>query len=291
MKKIGNLLSWFFILFITACSSTRNASFSPTETHQGSIAEFEGMIDLGVYKMYLHCMGSGIPTVIMEAGYNDISETWSLVQPKVAAFSRVCAYDRIGLGKSDPSHESRDSYQIVRDLYVLLTKAGISGPYVLVGHSLGGMYMRLFADLYQEEVDGLVLVDSAHIDDAEHCSAVLPPETPNESESLRSIREYLANPLTFPEIPDKIFEPGSLGDIPLVVLSVPKQQRAEDLPAGFRDAMDQIWVDLQEEWALISTRSTHILVYESSHFIQKDQPDQVINAILQVIDEARREYK
>ncbi len=72
--------------------------------------------------------------------------------------------------------------------------------------------------------------------------------------------------------------------MPLVVLSVPKLQRSYELRAEFRDGLDKIWVDLQEEWALISTRSTHILVYESSHFIQKDQPDQVIEAIKQVVE-------
>ncbi len=275
MKKYTFQL-WVFVLFLTACSSLLPASPSPGN-----------LVNVGGYEMYLHCIGTGTPTVIMEAGLNDVAETWSLVQPEVADFTRVCAYDRAGLGKSDPGPEPRDSYQIIKELHTLLKNAGIEGPYVLVGHSLGGIYMRLFADFYPEEVVGLVLVDSAHIDDPKRCKDVLPPESLNESESLRSIREYLANPLTFPEIPERIFAPGSLGDMPLVVLSVPKQQRPDDLPAEFRDALDMIWVDLQEEWALISTRSTHILVYESSHFIQKDQPDQVIDAIKQVVEDVR----
>jgi pimeloyl-ACP methyl ester carboxylesterase len=267
---------WVFVLFLTACSSLSPASPSPGN-----------LVNVGGYEMYLHCIGTGTPTVVMEAGFNDVAETWSLVQPEVANFTRVCAYDRAGLGKSDSGSEPRDSYQIIKELHNLLNKAGFEGPYVLVGHSLGGIYMRLFADYYPAEVVGLVLVDSAHIDDPNRCKEVLPPESLNESESLRSIREYLANPLTFPEIPERIFTPGSLGDMPLVVLSVPKQQRSDDLPAEFRDALDKIWVDLQEEWALISTRSTHILVYESSHFIQKDQPDQVIDAIKQVVEDVR----
>ncbi len=267
------LFLWVLGLFLTGCNSLLSASPSP-----GNLVKVSG------YEMYLYCMGTGTPTVILEAGLNDVSETWSLVQPEVASFTRVCAYDRAGLGKSELGPEPRDSYQIIKELHTLLTNAGIEGPYVLVGHSLGGIYMRLFADYYPEEVVGLVLVDSAHVDDPKRCNEILPPETLNESESLSSIREYLANPLTFPEIPERIFAPGSLGDMPLVVLSVPKQQRSDELPAEFRDGLDKIWVDLQEEWALISTRSTHILVYESSHFIQKDQPDQVIEAIKQVVE-------
>jgi len=280
VKIKANLLLWFIVLLLTACSSSLLVTPSSSR-----------LVNVGGYEMNLNCMGTGTPTVIMEAGYNDVSETWSLVQPEVASITRACSYDRAGLGKSDPGPEPRDSYQIVKELHILLANAGIEEPYVLVGHSLGGMYMRLYADYYQEEVAGLVLVDSAHIDDSERCAAVLPPESPNESESLKFIREWLANPPTFHELPEQLFEPGSLGDMPLVVLSVPRQQRPKDLPAGLSDALDEIWVDLQEEWARISTRSTHIFVYESGHFIQQDQPDLVIDAILQVIEEARRELQ
>lgn len=245
------------------------------------------MIDVDGHKMYLYCEGSGSPTVILEAGYNDVSDTWNLVQLEVAGFTRVCSYDRAGLRRSEPSPEPRDSDQIIQELHSLLENAGIGGPYILVGHSLGGMYMRLFADSYPDEVAGLVLVDAAHKDDAERCAAVLPPETTNESESLKELRAYLADPVIFPDIPDRIFEPGSLDDLPLVVLSVPSQQRPEDLPVELWNAMDKIWMDLQEEWALTSTNSTHILVYESSHFIQQDQPEQVIEAIRLIFNEVQ----
>ena len=280
MTKRATFLFLVLVLFLAACSSSLPASPSPGN-----------LVNVGGYDMYLYCAGTGTPTVIMESGYNDNSGTWSLVQPEVAKFTRVCVYDRAGLGQSDPAPEPHDSYQIIKELHSLLTNAGIEKPYVLVGHSLGGIYMRLFADNYPEEVVGLVLVDSAHVDDPKRCKEILPPESLNESESLRSIREYLANPLTFPDIPDEIFEPGSLGDMPLIVLSVPKQQRGEDLPAELRDSLDEIWVDLQEKWALISTRSTHILVYESSHFIQKDQPAQVIDAIKKVVEDVQLDSK
>ena len=287
MKIFQNLPLWLFVILITACSGSRTAFPSPAEVQQSDLTELEGFVDMGGYEMYLHCMGTGTPTVILEAGLNDVAETWSLVLPEVAGYTQVCAYDRAGLGQSDPGPEPRDSFQIIRELHNLLINAGIEEPFVLAGHSLGGMYMRLFADEYPEDVVGLVLVDSAHIDDPERCAAVLPPETPDESESLRLTREWLADPPTFTELPRQLFEPGSLGDMPLVVISVPHQQRPTDLPIGFSNALDEIWVELQNEWAQISLHSSHIFAYESGHFIQQDQPDLVIDAILQVVEEAR----
>jgi pimeloyl-ACP methyl ester carboxylesterase len=124
------------------------------------------MIDVGGYKMHLDCYGHGRPTVLLEAGLNDFSVQWARVQPAVAQFTRICAYDRAGLGWSDPSPHPRTSATMVKELYALLNKAGVTGPYVLVGHSFGGINMRLFARQYPDPVMGMVLVDSAHEEQA-----------------------------------------------------------------------------------------------------------------------------
>ena len=237
--------------------------------------------------LYLHCSGSGSPTVILEAGYNDISETWSLVQPEVARFTHVCAYDRAGLGQSDPVTEDRDSYQVVNELHSLLLDAEIDGPYVLAGHSLGGVYVRLYADQYPEDVAGLVLVDSSHKDQIERCAAVLPPESPDDSQALIYYRDWLSTNTLFSDMPRKIFEPGSLGDKMLVVIYSPEKDRGTDFPAGVSEEWDRIWIELQEEWGLISSRSTQIVADESGHYIQLDQPDLVIEAIYRVVEDAR----
>jgi pimeloyl-ACP methyl ester carboxylesterase len=267
---------------------TATPSTFPAEGEEETPPEFKGKVDIGGYGLYVHCVGTGTPTVILEAGYNDVAETWSLVQPEVARVTRVCAYDRAGLGKSDPGPEPRNSLQMVEELYTLLDRADIKGPYVLVGHSLGGMYARLFADRYQEEVVGLVLVDSSHIDQFRRNATVLPPESPNESESLRFYREWFTNPPSYPTLPRRLFEAGSLGDMPLVVLTSPVKERADDLPPGLSAKIDEIWVELQKEWAQLSSHSTHVIAQESGHFIQHDQPDLVIDAILEVVEEARR---
>ncbi|MGF1478477.1 MAG: alpha/beta fold hydrolase [Cyanophyceae cyanobacterium] len=121
------------------------------------------LVDIGGFLLHLNCIGQGTPKVVMDAGGAAPSITWGLVPSEIAKFTRVCTYDRAGLGWSDPNLRSpRTSQQSVDELHLLLTKAGINPPYILVGHSLGGVNMRLYASQYPEDVVGLVLVDSSH---------------------------------------------------------------------------------------------------------------------------------
>src|SRR5205085_1933646 len=113
-------------------------------------------------KMHLICMGQGQPAVVLDSGLSGSALDWSRVQPVVASFTQVCAYDRAGCGWSDPGPRPRTSQQIVDDLHALLQAAGIEPPYVLVGHSCGGLNVRVYAHRYPDEVAGLVLVDAAH---------------------------------------------------------------------------------------------------------------------------------
>lgn len=120
------------------------------------------LVDVGEHKMHIHCTGEGSPTLVMDIGIGWFSLIWSFVQPEVAKFTRVCTYDRAGYAWSDPNPTPRTSQQLVQELHTLLTNAGIEGPYVLVGHSLGGLNVRLFASQYPSEVVGIVLVDAVH---------------------------------------------------------------------------------------------------------------------------------
>ena len=118
------------------------------------------------------CSGNGPQTVILDAGLGSGSLDWSLVQPKIAEFTRVFSYDRAGYGWSDESSNSRTSDQIVEELHLLLNQAEIPKPYILVGHSFGGINMQLYFSKYPEEVQGIILVDSSHPEQVEK----LPPE-------------------------------------------------------------------------------------------------------------------
>lgn len=113
----------------------------------------------GRFSLYYHCEGTGQPVVLLEAAFTAAAAEWAWVQPAVAAVTRVCAYDRAGLGWSEESGQPHDAQHIARQLATLLRQAGIAGPYVVVGHSMGGLFIREYAGLYPGQVAGMVAID------------------------------------------------------------------------------------------------------------------------------------
>ncbi len=122
------------------------------------------LVDIGGYRLHIYCLGKGSPTVILDALFPGTVSNWAWVQPEVAKTTRVCAYDRAGLGWSDSGPEPRDAMQHARELHALLANAGEAGPYVLAGHSLGGLSVRMYADQYPDEVAGMVLIEGTNPD-------------------------------------------------------------------------------------------------------------------------------
>ncbi|MCK6583365.1 MAG: alpha/beta hydrolase [Anaerolineales bacterium] len=120
------------------------------------------LVDVNGHLMHIHCMGSGSPTVVIDAGNGSFSVEWTPIQQEVSQFTRVCTYDRSGYGWSEAGPQPRDGAQVVSELHDLLRAAGEAGPYLLVGHSLGGVHVRLFAAQYPNEVAGLILIDTAY---------------------------------------------------------------------------------------------------------------------------------
>lgn len=168
LKKFCLGLAALLLLFVCAGALYQ---FISTKLDEKRYPPPGKMIDIGSYKLHIYCMGSGEPTVILEAGMGDNSLDWGLVQPEIAKFTRVCSYDRAGTGWSDASPLSRTSQNIADELHTLLKNADVPGPYILVGHSFGGLDIRLFASKYPNEVVGMVLVESSHEDQLEK----LPP--------------------------------------------------------------------------------------------------------------------
>lgn len=122
------------------------------------------LIDVGGHRLHVHCMGTGGPAVVMDAGAGGSSLDWHLVQPEVATFTRACAYDRGGFGWSEPGPMPRTIDRLAEELHSLLVNAEIPPPYVLVGHSFAGLNVRRFACKYPDEVAAIVLVDATHED-------------------------------------------------------------------------------------------------------------------------------
>lgn len=120
------------------------------------------LIDINSHQMHLYCVGTGSPTVVLESGLGETHLNWSAVQAEVALITRVCSYDRPGFGWSDPTDDVSYSPDVATTLHTLLSTAGETGPYILIGHSYGGIHVRSFAYQYPDDVSGIVLVDSSH---------------------------------------------------------------------------------------------------------------------------------
>jgi len=163
-RKAVNICKGIFISILMSSSAiaadeTSKVIDDPAYTHAQRLIEVEPG-----RKLNLYCLGEGTPTVIFVSGLADDTSAWARVQPAIAAHTRVCSYDRAGIGYSDAGRRPADSANIVDDLHRLLKAASIKPPYILVGHSMGGMHARLYADSYLTEVSGMVLVDSADED-------------------------------------------------------------------------------------------------------------------------------
>jgi pimeloyl-ACP methyl ester carboxylesterase len=281
------------------------------------------LVDMGGYKMHIYCIGSGSPTVILDSGLGDSMLSWARVQSHIAQFTRVCSYDRAGMGWSDPSPNPRTSREVARELYELLQKSEIKPPYILVGHSWGGLNMQVFAKNHLQELSGMVLVDSSHENQfsrfPEEVQRTLPgeyaeirkaqvllpfgiprlmgscednpPELKSETNAVgcqsKVFAEIMAELKSFESDPGDSLTPGLLGNLPLVVLSHDSKQPLAGIPAAAQAQMAQIWIAMQNELAQLSTNSSHIEVKDSGHYIQIDQPSYVIDAIRTLVLRAR----
>ena len=225
-------------------------------------------IDIGGYSLHIECSGSGSPTVVFISGFGDDHTIWYQQEPKVAVETRECAYDRAGLGQSEPGPGNTfTSADAARDLSGLLDGAGIGGPLVLVGHSFGGEVALEFAAMHPELVGGVVLVDS-----------------PSEATWHGPFGEWLAKQDLGteggrrPETSDDeaaVQSPGALGSKPLVVLTHGEIQ--------FPARLEPLWLRFQAGLAKTSSDAVHVIATSAGHYIHTEQPALVVEAIRQVV--------
>lgn len=277
--------------------------------------EYKGMgslVPVDGRRMYLACRGSGSPTVVLESGLGETSAYWGWIAPTVARDTRVCVYDRAGRGRSDEAKAPRDGVGVAADLRSLL--AHVPGPFVLVGHSSGAQYVRIFAERYPEEVAGVVLLDPQPAEALtrlpmfpafyrvfRRVSALfpslarigvarlmflgdaggLPPQArklrraySSSARSSRSLRDEFAQ---LPTALAQANEARSLGDVPLIVVT------------AARDAQEG-WLPLQGEMAALSSNSLHHILANATHSsLVEEEPDAQTSsqAIRQVVESAR----
>lgn len=243
-------------------------------------------VDVGGYQLYMQRMGRGTPTVLFEAGLGEDVSTWNNVQPEVSQFTLTCAYDRANNGKSDqrPATIKIRAQQIAKELHLLLLNGHIPGPYVLVGHSVGGLFIQMYACQYPQDVAGMVLIDSTHPEQAIRLAEALGPEFTKEAR-----QSFPAEGMTYDDLLAIQAHIDSVKDrfpnVPLIVLA---RSIFKPGPTWTAEQLRTVWMGLQTDLSKRSSKGKLIIADNSSHFIQNDRPDLVIQSIQQVIREAQR---
>ena len=282
------------------------ASASETDTAPGTF------VDVGSHRLHIHCTGRGSPAVVFESALGSTSLDWVNVQPEVSRFTRACSYDRAGYGWSESGPEPRHADRIAGELDRLLVRADVPPPYVLVGHSFGGLAVRLFvARKEPRAVAGLVLVDAAHEHQFQRMESagVRVPMAPTGRrfvisnhwlvpsalpQSLKPLAQRLAlarkaKRALYGELGSLRHSARQVGSIrrkpvaPVIVLA-----RNPRRDAGHaRDRLEGTWLDLQRELARAMKNGSLQVVPGSGHYIHLDHPDWVVGAIRTIVDRYR----
>ena len=271
------------------------------------------LVDVGGYRLHINCTGSGSPTVVIDAGWGDWSTAWGLVQSEVAQTTRVCTYDRAGTGWSDAGPLPRNATQFAKEMYTLLQAAHIQAPYVLAGHSLGGLPVRVFAGTYPSEVAGVVLIDSmtpqqftqapTEVQSQPNPQArplslpamlarvgivrllarpldLVPSGSPDEKAAYsrvvrtQNVQAYIDEGEGMPAAGAEAGAVKSFGDLPLIVLTA----KLNKLPN---------WQERQTELLKLSSNSVQLFA-GSDHNIHFEAPDAAVAAINQMVAQVRQ---
>lgn len=246
--------------------------------------------------------GSGLPAVVFETGLGVEADGWQIVFQAVSRWTSVFRYDRANRGDSDPVSKPRTAGDLAADLRALLIHAAIPRPVVLVGHSLGGLIVRLYAHQHPCDVAGLVLIDPLHGDQFERTAPLFFAPAPDEPASLTQMRRFWTggwrDPAQNAEGVDLVASQAqakaidSLGALPVIVVTAGAYLRdAPSTTAGQQTGqqLQALWREMHREMLAQSSNAAHILAEDSGHFIQREQPEVVIAAVRQMLEAVRGE--
>lgn len=262
----------------------------------GTGAESPGphAVDVGGRTLQVLRQGKGTPVVVIEAGMGEPpleSGSWQRVVGDLSKDHEVVLYNRAGLGGSDPAPQlPRSSKDVASDLHRLLERLKLKGPFLLVGHSFGGLHLRVFASEYPDDVAALVLVDATHPDQDDRWLSALPKPRAGEPEPVLRARQFLQRRRHDPQANPERIDPKvsatqansgrGLGDKPLVILTHHADFKIDpSLPADVSAVMEKVWQDLAEEMKGLSTRSTLHRSRMGGHALQAEDPDLVVAGI------------
>jgi pimeloyl-ACP methyl ester carboxylesterase len=257
-KVIRQNVILFTALFLAGCASLPNVKVHDIQNRRVAYAS----------------KGEGTPVIVLESGYGALMSTWAPIFESLSEVTRVFAYDRPGYGHSALNQAPATARELAEQLHQNLISTGHAPPYVLVGHSGGGLYVNVFARMYPAEVAGVVLIDSSHPLQFEYYRKEQPNryselvtitangKTKYEGSILKNIHTEFASIEPFP-------------NIPIIVLTAEKIA-----PVEFHEK----WLEFQEDLANMSTKATHRIVTGSSHWVHKDKPQVVIEEITRLIN-------
>lgn len=226
-------------------------------------------------KLFAKLVGENIdkPTIVMDAGYGDYSKAWDSVISELSLLTDVLIYDRAGLGKSESSSRPRTSREMIIELKELVKGTKIELPFILVGHSFGGVNARLYANEYPNDVCGLILVDSTPEDYREKFLPTM------EDEFQRAYNKQFVHEGNYDEFMEslkQLKESRRKLNVPLIVLSAGKK-------AHYSKESQELWNELQSELLEISTKGEFVIAENSAHYIQNDEPEVVVNAVKRLL--------
>lgn len=297
MERIVTIIGGLLLLLVISLIGISCERESPPPSEQ--------MISIGSHRLQVSIAGKGAPTVVIEAGITDQMENWRPLQQRIAEETRIVTYNRAGYGQSEPGPLPRHCGREAEELKALLDAASVPGPYVVVGHSLGGLNAQAFAKKYPEDVAGIVLLDPPPLSfiRGEKYASLLAvadrmtaewqavadagAESTNPQEKARAVFFRMIaseHREMFDESAKLVSEISSFGDTPLLVMASGK---ANPVFGDIAEEYQKYWIEQSRSVSYKSSKGKFVLAEESTHNLYKDVPDLVVESILSVVYQAR----